>query len=140
MTQSDDSNEKMTQYERFIALAYKRQQMKREERSSMKHSPMWYRNCKALAGYRRQLSAAYAFAADINVDELLNATSGVQYQYQLLMESWRHAQSVLDASDLHASEERQNQALDVLKGILFSNHDRLVCRPPRPRTGDRLRR
>ena len=125
----------LTDYERYIIREYAFQnnpefcQAKRErvaseyERLKMEgkvpRTSQWYRNWKTLAAYKRKLAAAYEIAASFDVEEFLKATPGTRYQYECLMNSWRHAQAVLDDVDLHSSKERQNQAIDVLKGISF---------------------
>ena len=78
----------------------------------------WYRNTKELAKYRKQLEKFYQSAAAIPAEEILRQSKGVQYQYELLMTAWKRVQMILDTlQDLHASETRQQAALELLKGI-----------------------
>jgi hypothetical protein len=74
----------------------------------------WYGNLKAMMLYKKQLGEFYQSASEIDVEELLNATPGQRYKYQLLMDDWRRISSILDTPDVHNSEVRQEEALDAL--------------------------
>jgi len=80
-------------YEHFITREYRYIQQQKEEK---KKTAGWYQNCKLLATYRKKLDAAHRYASDVDAEQLLNATAGVRYQYECLMDRWRHAQAILD--------------------------------------------
>jgi hypothetical protein len=83
-----------------------------------KRSEFWYANFRALTLYKKQLQEMYEEASALDIDELLQATPGQLYKYQLLMDDWRKVSAILDDSYLHASEERQEHALGVLDAIV----------------------
>jgi hypothetical protein len=119
----DDGKKQPSEYEQYITREYQRFQKKKgievpTTPVRQKRSPAWYRNCKALAEYRRKLEQFYQNAADIDVEEIVGSSKGTQYAYELLCDGWKRVQMILDMPDLHASETHQNQALCVLRSIV----------------------
>jgi hypothetical protein len=81
-------------------------------------SPEYHSNCGALYECRQRLQAAYEEAAKIDVIELLNALSGVRYQYEVITMTWRKISAILDFPDLYQDEASQNRALCAVTALL----------------------
>jgi hypothetical protein len=81
-------------------------------------SPEYHNNCGAIYERRQQVQTAYEYAAQISAEDLLNASAGVRYQYDVIMSIWEKVSSVLDSPDLYHDEATQNRALSAVTALL----------------------